>query len=459
MRWSRWLTAFVFALSLGTVGDAAPQEFVLRDKTGGGQVLDVSADLKVIGNLEVRAGEDKAAALPLSVAGQFRYSEKRLADTTTVPELRSVRYYRTARADIEVDRQKSTPSLRPQMQLVVAQGQVQGPLFFSPGGPLTRDELDLLQLPGDSLLVPALLPTGPIAIGGTWTPPIEATQALMGLDAVGESDLTCTLADVNDGIATVDLSGSVSGGADGADTKLTLEGHLLFHLDGGYMTHLELVQREKRSIGHVSPGLDVEARVTVTQQPSETPRELSDDVLSAIPLEPNPAVVQLAFESSDGKLRFYYDRGWHVFYGDSRVTVLRLLDRGELIAQCNVSRMPAMAPGKHADPARFQQDVQKALKEQFQRFVQAGEVPVDDGRWVYRLSAVGAAGELPVQWIYYIVAGPSGEQAVFVYTMEAKLADRFGSRDLAMIGTVEFPEPSSPQSAPQTAEKPMPAPK
>jgi len=435
------------------VSAAGPASYALNDKSAAGAVFDVSADLQVTGRAEVKSGAGTAAALPLAVRAGFRYSEKRLVDTHAIDESRSVRYYRTAQAAIEIDKQKSTPTLRPHVQLMVAQGQRGGPMFFSPGGPLTRDELDLLKLPGDSLVVPAILPANPVALGDKWTPETEAMQALVGLDVVGQCEVTCTLAEVNDGIAKVQLSGTVSGGVDGAETQISLDGHFLFHLEAGYVTRLELTQKEKRSVGHVAPGLNVEARVVVSQQPADNPKELSDEVLSGIPLEPNPAIVQLAYESPDGKLRFYYDRQWQIFFSDQGLTVLRLLDRGDLVAQCNISRMPAVAPGRHADPNRFQQDVIKVLGNQFQRLVQAGEVPGDDGRWIYRLAAVGAAGELPVQWTYYLVAGPGGDQAVFVYTMEAKMAERFGTRDLAMVGTVEFPKSSPAPPTRQTAEK------
>jgi len=456
MACSKGLLTTVFILSALRVTLADETRYTLLDKTKVGAVLEVSADLQVTGNVQVKAGGNKAVALPLSVKGTFRYSEKRLADASKVEQLRSIRYYRSAEAQIDVDKQKSTPKLRQQTRLMVAHGQPTGPMFFSPGGPLTREELDLLKLPGDSLLVPLLLPSGPVEIGAAWNPPGETTQALVGLDVVGLNEVTCTLAEVKEAVAKVELSGKMTGGVDGAETEITLDGYFLFDLDLGYIKQLEFVQKEKRSVGHVAPGLDVEARVVLSQNPAQDPRELSDDVLSAIPLEPNPAVIQLAFESPDGKLRFYYDRQWHVFFSSQRATVLRLIVRGEMVAQCNVSRMPAVRPGHHADPRRFGEDVIKALGNQFQRLVQAGEVPVKDGRWIYRLSAVGAAGKLPVQWIYYLVAGADGDQAVFVYTMEAKRADQFGARDLAMVGTVEFPKSSTPAGASQTAEKATP---
>ena len=45
-----------------------------------------------------------------------------------------------------------------------------------------------------------------------------------------------------------------------------------------------------------------------------------------------------------------HDRRWHVTVDRPELTVLRLVDRGELIAQCNISPAPDAKPGnRHPD--------------------------------------------------------------------------------------------------------------
>jgi len=40
---------------------------------------------------------------------------------------------------------------------------------------------------------------------------------------------------------------------------------------------------------------------------------------------------------------------------------------------------------------------------------------------------------------FYLIAGPGGEQVVVVFTMTPKQADKFGVRDLALVGAIEVP--------------------
>ena len=62
-----------------------------------------------------------------------------------------------------------------------------GPTHYSPAGPLTRDELDLVAEHFDTLAVTGLLPPGPVAVGGTWPVPADVvTRRLCQFDGAGE---------------------------------------------------------------------------------------------------------------------------------------------------------------------------------------------------------------------------------------------------------------------------------
>ena len=60
-----------------------------------------------------------------------------------------------------------------------------------------------------------------------------------------------------------------------------------------------------------------------------------------------------------------------------------------------------------------------------------------DGRWVYRLSALGQLDGVPVLQNFYLVASPSGEQAVVAFSLNPKQADKLGARDLSFVGSLE----------------------
>jgi len=71
----------------------------------------------------------------------------------------------------------------------------------SPNGPLTREELDLIEVPGSGLALEGLLPPKAMKIGSQW-PLAEATIArLLGLEAVSQQDVSCTLDSVKENVA------------------------------------------------------------------------------------------------------------------------------------------------------------------------------------------------------------------------------------------------------------------
>ena len=116
---------------------------------------------------------------------------------------------------------------------------------------------------------------------------------------------------------------------------------------------------------------------------------VTDRDLADLPLEPNDANRLLMFDTPAWNVRFYHDRRWHLFHQTSDVALLRLLDKGGLIAQCNIKKVPDAAPGKHLSREQFQADIERALGNNFQEFVQAETLRLKEGLFVERVVAVG----------------------------------------------------------------------
>ena len=114
---------------------------------------------------------------------------------------------------------------------------------------------------------------------------------------------------------------------------------------------------------------------------------------------------------------------------------MRLVDRGELVAQCNVTTLAPVKPGGQATLEKFQQDIERSLAKSFRRFLAASQSENDLGYTIYRVAAEGAVDELPIQWNYYLVADRQGRQTVFAFTLESDLVERLGAADAAVVGT------------------------
>ena len=106
----------------------------------------------------------------------------------------------------------------------------------------------------------------------------------------------------------------------------------------------------------------------------------------------------------------------------------------------------AMPAGKNLSLEKFQSDVQQSLGKNFGQFVEATKSTSANGFHVLRITAVGVASELPVQWIYYHIGDNQGRRVSFVFTLEQKLAERFAAADVVLTRSVEFTAKSQPNS-------------
>jgi hypothetical protein len=160
----------------------------------------------------------------------------------------------------------------------------------------------------------------------------------------------------------------------------------------------------------------------------------------------------LSYASLGGQFRFLYDRRWFLTSDDSKLAIFRLLDRGELVAQCNVSAVPA-GPTKLATLAEFQHDVQNSLGKNFGQFVNASQFTNEAGYNVLRLVVHGTVSQLPIEWIYYLITDSNGQRVSLAFTLEESLLDRFARADRALADAVRLPEQGNPTAAKPTQQK------
>ncbi len=138
-----------------------------------------------------------------------------------------------------------------------------------------------------------------------------------------------------------------------------------------------------------------------------------------------------------------------------------MIDRGDLIAQCNVSPLADRSAEKPLSLAQYRHDVEHALGERFDRILTVAEWTDDHGQLVYRVVAHGEVEKLPIEWRYYLIAHPSGSRTAIVFTVEAPLAERFDDADRQLVDTLQIGRSNRNQPgkklAPATADKSNPA--
>jgi hypothetical protein len=145
------------------------------------------------------------------------------------------------------------------------------------------------------------------------------------------------------------------------------------------------------------------------------------------------------YRDAKGRYALLHTRDWQLTAVTENHAVLRLLDRGDFIAQVSVTPWDKANKGEHLSPEKFKEAMANTSGWQPERELQAGVVPASDGRWIYRLSAQGKLQGVEVMQNFYLVAAPTGEQVVLTFTLAPKQADKLGARDLSMAGSIELP--------------------
>ncbi|WP_166825146.1 hypothetical protein [Thalassoroseus pseudoceratinae] len=408
----------------------------LKESASSDAVWQVASDVHVRGVLKTPQKGGELRAMPLKVDATFRYRERRLPGAgRDAQTLRSLREYETASAAIEVDRDKSSSKLRDTNKLVVAHGRREGIQFYRPTGTMSVNELELLHTPGDSLAILGLLPPKPVEVGESWTPETWVPQMLTSTEALLKADLTCRLESAENDRAEISFQGEVEAALEGATTKLRLTGNLTFDLRQNYIRHVELTQTEQRTVGPVSPGMDVTASMTVDRSPAARNGRLTRRQADATPLEPTAEMLALQLQLANGTT-VSHNRDWRVFHQSGRNAILRWVDEGSLIAQANLTTLPNAAPGNHLQAAQFEANIKKGLADA-DRIVSSKRV-ADANRFIHRIDVTGRTRDLDMIHRYYLIADKSGRQGIWRFSFEKELEKQFGDADSAIIEQTTF---------------------
>jgi hypothetical protein len=369
------------------------------------------------------------------------------AGNSTEPRLMAVRQVIQAASAINGEVRPAAAGIRPEVTLLLAERRdLDGPVVVvSPGGPLTRSELELVQGLGDPLALVDLLPGESVALNETWRVGEAGAQTLTGYDTITSNDLHAQLESADANQARVRLKGQVTGRALGGTGTISCEGLLTFDRRLAQIGRLELKRSEVRQPGPIEAGLDVKSTLVVTRQQAVPPATLADAALAGLSLDVTPARELLRVVTPGAKASLVHDRHWHILWDDPKQTVLKRLEGGKVVAQCNLAVGPTVAKGRHQDPNQFRDDVRRALKQRFGQFLGAGEVEGDPaGGFRYKVAVQGREGNLGVVWFYYLVASNAGEQLLATFTLAADHVPAFGNQDLEMIGSLRWASASQP---------------
>lgn len=423
-----------------TAAQSQGQSLLLSEQVEPGQCQQVRLDLTVKGSLKVPRGET-LTSLPLTAKAEQAFVERILTGGTPGQPIRAARRYENAKAVIHVDGVPSTRKLRDERRLMIFQRQQGIPTHFSPAGALLREELELIGEHLDTLSIPSLLPGKEVKAGDTWEVPNFAVQALCDLEGLESHNLTGTFQEINDGVATLAFAGKVNGIHNGATLKIEINGRAKFDTKSHQVVELRWAQHDQRDAGPASPASEVDAEVVVSRQKINRPASLEDGVLAATPMGFELPQSALLLEYKDPQKRFelLHERGWTQVTRTQNHLVLRLMEKGDFLAQATITQWANAGKGRHQSPEEFQAAIRKIPGWEQSEVLSSGEMPSGDRRWIYRHAVAGKLEGVEVLQTFYLIAGPDGDQVVISVTCTPKQSTRIAGRDQILVTSLEFP--------------------
>lgn len=419
---------------------------------GESHVVRTDARVTTQGKVLMNGGGGKTITHDLTAQADFTFAERRLPPGgRDAQSLRAVRDFARAEVQTTIEKNQSTIELPDSARVIVASGQLGGIENYSPNGLLTRDTSDLLEMPGDPLALVAMLPASAVEVDGTWTPPEWASQMLASVEAIEKVSVAGKLTALTDQLATIALDGTVKGQRQGANCEVAIHGTLEYDRSSESITAASLKYDVKSAVGTVNPGIEAQVDVSIKRSVLTKPGRLTDELVKSIPVSPEADSLSLAFDAAPWGMRLRHNRNWYVFHavleGTPQIAILRLIDRGSLIAQCNFSPIAAVSPGENTPLDQFEGDIKRTLGKRLKKIAAREQVNVGDEMKVFRVIVEGeyllkgSNGEeqtVPTHWIYYLVAAPSGKQASFMFAVESSLLEQLGSQDEELVRSLQF---------------------
>jgi hypothetical protein len=434
------LTGFTLAVAVIT-SPAIAQTVNLSESPRTGDCYRLTTETNLTSALKVTR-DGKPASIRVVATNQHVFLERVLAIDKNLIR-KAARHYTAASSRATIDGEKVDRILPIDRRFVVAQRTGDSLFCFAPAGPMTRAELEVVSEHFETLHLTGVLPGKEVRAGETWKLDNGVAQSLCLFDGLIAHDLTGKLISADAGAAVISIEGTAKGIENGAQANLTVAATVRFDATRRRIVGVEWKQKDVRDQGPASPAGEFETTTTLRREfLDRTPDELTATVLTQAPDgdEPPATMQQIIHRDLQGRFQFLHARDWRVVGQTDHHLILRLLDRGDFVAQATLTCWKNAGPGKHMSAEEFEKLTSAGTGWRLEQVLDRSEIPTDSDRWIFRIAARGELDGVKVVQNFYVVAGARGDQMIVTFTMKANAADRIGTRDLAIVNAIDFPK-------------------
>lgn len=375
------LATWLVGVGYVTFSARAEDAVRLHETPAIGSQYRVSSRVELNGNLTLPAGMSKdkqAKTLPVNGESAVEYDERILDRDLAGQVTKTLRIYQRLDFRRKVGEQPQQTSLRPTVRRLVLLRLKQAEVPFSPDGPLTWNEIDMVRTDVFTPALRSLLKEGEVRVGDEWPAGTQAVLELTDLEEIKTGKVTCKLQEValRNGcrLARVGLSGAVTGVNEDGPNRQQLDGYFFFDLESNHLSYLYLegvswlIDPDGKTNGKI------EGKYVLTRRLESGNPALGDQAVRAADLEPNDDNTLLLFDEPALGVRFVYPRRWSVQGADRKQITLQEPGGGGLQMTFEPSGQIPTAPVLVAEVnAWAQKEKLRVLRATPPRLLQAGE--------------------------------------------------------------------------------------
>ncbi|MEM7455074.1 MAG: hypothetical protein AAF456_12055 [Planctomycetota bacterium] len=393
-----------------------------------------SGDLLIVEDFEQ---PDATRKMPIEVTAAVHFGQRFSGSDS---DMQAIRWYEGTEADFQIDSGTETLAIEGERSLILARIKQDSDKRFQLAGVadyLTQTEVDLIRNSADPLSFPALFTKNAVEVGESWQPEDDALADFLAVDRVYSNETELTLSSVSDGVARVQLTGSAKAEVDDVTSEIVVQTVAWVNLENEFVEALRSEVRQQREPGQIAAGYTGITRVDMKSSIEEEIPSLTNEALANVASQ--KVERKLKWESRVGGFELIYDTRWRMIVADTEAAVMRFVDNGNLMAQCNVVQLPARPQNRPLALEEFRTEVARVVAQEESAQVIAAETKrTQHGLAALRVTVEGVEQGVPVQWIYYHVSGEDGRCATFVFTLEQELASIFAPADKLLVNQFEF---------------------
>ena len=293
------------------------QAIFLAEKFQNGHEYRVQTRVDLSGDLQVPVEKDKPPEkVKMTGRSTIDYDERVLAADGKSADQKTIRDYRQIEFRRTIGDRPQEISLRPAVRRLVVMKKNHAKVPFSPDGPLTWNEIDMLRT---DIFIPelaGLLPERAVKPGDTWTVRDSTVVELTDMEKIERGGLTAKFETEETiggrKVAHITLSGDLTGINEDGPNRQKITGRMYFDLKGAFISYLSingeslLLDKDGQTNGKMA-GEYVMVRRMLPRNP-----ELSDAALAKIALEPTADNTLLLYEEPDLGVKLLHPRRWRI---------------------------------------------------------------------------------------------------------------------------------------------------